>query len=139
MIASDLLTLLLVVGTVVLIISTSVMALGFNPAVRRRRRRSNHPLSPSAAHTLALARSRAATHVTEPGLVVGVLGPRHPTSFITGQIIDISDGPLQGREMTVEYAQALAEHVADTDPQFVAEVISQWIRADSTIDHDLFR
>ncbi len=138
MLATDLLTLLLVVGTVVLIISTTIMALGFSPAVRRRRR-SNHPLSPSAAHTLAIARSRAATNEADPSRADGWVDARRPTSFVTGQIIDISDGPPQGRDMSVEYALALAEHVAETDPQFVAEVISQWIRADSTIDHDLFR
>ncbi len=139
MLATDLLTLLLVVGTVVLIISTSIMALGFSPSVRRRRRRSNHPLSPSAAHTLAIARSRAATHEADPSRTDGWTDARRPTSSVTGQIIDISDGPPQGRDMTAEYALALAEHVAETDPQFVAEVISQWIRADSTIDQDLFR
>jgi flagellar biosynthesis/type III secretory pathway M-ring protein FliF/YscJ len=137
-IAADLLTLLLVVGVVVLIISTTTMALNFTPSARRRRR-SSHPLSPSAAHTLALAQARAATHAAEQTTVGAASGARRPTSFVTGQIIDISDDPIQGREMTVEYAQALAEHVAETDPQFVAEVISQWIRADSTDEADLFR
>ncbi len=138
MIAADLLTLLLVVGVVVLIISTTIMAMSFTPSARRRRR-SGHPLSPSAAHTLALAQARAATHAAELTSAGAVPDARRPTSFVTGQIIDISDDRTQGREMTVEYAQALAEHVAETDPQFVAEVISQWIRADSTDEPVLFR
>ena len=36
------------------------------------------------------------------------------------------------RQMSVDEANALAAHFAETDPQRVAEVISQWIRADST-------
>jgi flagellar biosynthesis/type III secretory pathway M-ring protein FliF/YscJ len=134
---TDLLTLLLILGIVVLIISTTIMAMSFTPAARRRRR-PHHPLSPSAAHTLAIAQARAATHAAESPAPVAKATHR-PTSSVTGQIIDISDGLVNGRPMSVEYAQAIAEHIADTDPEFVAEVISQWIRADSTIEHDLFR
>jgi flagellar biosynthesis/type III secretory pathway M-ring protein FliF/YscJ len=140
--AADLLTTLLVAGIVVLIVSTTIMAMNVAPRARRRRRRSGRELSPTAAHTLALAEARAATHRAE----LAAAGPRSgPVAGggITGQILDISDGLFQvrgaSREMTVECAQALAEHVAETDPQRVAEVISQWIRADSTIDHDRFR
>jgi flagellar biosynthesis/type III secretory pathway M-ring protein FliF/YscJ len=149
--AADLLTLLLVAGILVLIISTTIMAMNFAPRARRRRRRSGHPLSPTAAHTIALAEARAATHRAElatagvaPGGAAGSLGSGVVAGGgVTGQVIDISDGQLQvrgaSREVTVEYAQAIAEHIAETDPQRVAEVISQWIRADSTIDPDLFR
>ena len=147
MLAADLLTLLLVAGIVVLIISTTIMAMNVAPrARRRRRRRSGRPLSDTAAHTLALAEARAATHRAELATAGVAAGPRSGSAAgdgITGQVIDISDGLFQvrgaSREMTVEYAQAIAEHVAETDPQRVAEVISQWIRADSTIDPDLFR
>ena len=129
----DLLTLMLVAGVVVLVISTTAMVMTMTPTARERRRGTSHSLSPSAAHALALARAAAVTHTVDEARTAGALGAgRVPT----GQIIDISDGRLTGRgtatEMTVEYAQALAEHVADTDPQFVAEVISQWIRADSS-------
>jgi flagellar biosynthesis/type III secretory pathway M-ring protein FliF/YscJ len=144
--AADLLTVLLVAGIVVLIISTTIMAMNFAPRARRRRRRSGRQLSDTAAHTLALAEARAATHRAELATVGVAAGPRQGSAAgdgVTGQVIDISDGLFQvrgaSREMTVEYAQAIAEHVAETDPQRVAEVISQWIRADSTIDPDLFR
>ncbi|MCX6520748.1 MAG: hypothetical protein NTZ21_08795 [Actinobacteria bacterium] len=150
MLAADLLTVLLVAGIVVLIISTTIMAMNFAPRARRRRRRSGRQLSDTAAHTLALAEARAATHRAELATVGVAAGPRQGSAAgavagggVTGQVIDISDGLFQvrgaSREMTVEYAQAIAEHVAETDPQRVAEVISQWIRADSTIDPDLFR
>ena len=138
MIAADVLSSLLVVGVVVLIVSTTITAMNVAPRTRRRRR-SKHPLSPTAAHTLALAEARAATHRAELATATPVPPRQRPSAVVTGQIIDISDGRLQGREMSVEHAQAIAEHVAETDPQFVAEVISQWIRADSTIEHDLFR
>lgn len=149
MLAADLLTLLLVAGIVVLIISTTIMAMNVTPWARRRRRdrgRSGRELSATAAHTLALAEARAATHRAELATAGVAAGPRSGSAAgdgITGQVIDISDGLFQvrgaSRELTVEYAQAIAEHVAETDPQRVAEVISQWIRADSTIDPDLFR
>ena len=146
MLAADLLTLLLVAGIVVLIISTTIMAMNVTPWARRRRRRTGRGLSATAAHTLALAEARAATHRAELATAGVAAGPRSGSAAgdgITGQVIDISDGLFQvrgaSREMTVEYAQAIAEHVAETDPQRVAEVISQWIRADSTIDPDLFR
>jgi hypothetical protein len=130
----DLLTLMLVAGVVVLVISTTAMVMTMTPTARERRRSTPHPLSPSAAHAVALARAAAATHTVDDALTARALGEAGSTP--TGQIIDISDGRLTGRgtatEMTVEYAQALAEHVAETDPQFVAEVISQWIRADSS-------
>ena len=146
MLAADLLTVLLVAGIVVLIISTTIMAMNFAPRARRRRRRSGGRLSDTAAHTLALAEARAATHRAELATAGIAASPRQGSAAgegVTGQVIDISDGLFQvrgaSREMTVEYAQAIAEHVAETDPQRVAEVISQWIRADSTIDPDLFR
>lgn len=127
----DIFTLMLVVGVVVLVISTLAMVM--TSTARERRRSTPHPLSPSAAHALALARAAAAAHTVDDALIARALGEAASTP--TGQIIDISDGRLTGRgtatEITVEYAQALAEHVAGTDPQFVAEVISQWIRADS--------
>jgi len=133
----DFLSLLLVVGVVVLVISTTAMVMTMTPNARQRRRGPSHPLSPSAAHAVALARAAAAMHTAEVAL-----GAPSAGQMPTGQIIDISDGHLTGRgaarEMTVEYAQALAEHVAETDPQFVAEVINQWIRADSS-DPGVFR
>jgi hypothetical protein len=137
----DLLTVLLVVGVVVLIVSTTVMTLTTAPARRERRDRrvrrerregaASGALSPSAQHAIALARARAAANSTE-----AASASVPPLLIPAGQIIDISDGPVRDRErarkMTVEDAQALAEHIAETDPQFVAEVISQWIRADSS-------
>jgi hypothetical protein len=134
----DLLTVLLVVGLVVLVVSTTVMILTTAPARRDRRDRRDRreggasgALSPSAQHAIALARARAAAHSTD-----AAAASVPPLLIPAGQIIDISDGLVrdrgQAREMTVEDAQALAEHVAETDPQFVAEVISQWIRADSS-------
>jgi flagellar biosynthesis/type III secretory pathway M-ring protein FliF/YscJ len=133
----DPLTLLLVIGVVVLVITTTITGLGFLPAARQRRR-SRHPLTPSAAHMLAVAQARAATHEAALESAGVATNTRRSPGQVTGQIIEISDHPFQGRGMTVEYAQALADHVAETDPQLVAEVISQWIRADSKIDHDLF-
>ena len=59
MLAADLLTVLLVAGIVVLIISTTIMAMNFAPRARRRRRRSGGRLSDTAAHTLALAEADA--------------------------------------------------------------------------------
>ena len=136
----DPLTFLLVVGVVVLVITTTITAMGFNTTGRRRRQRRNrrgrHALSPSAEHTLELARARAAAHEAQAlAAAPRAVRPSSPS----GQIIDISDGRVQGREMSVEHAQAIAEHVAETDPQRVAEVINQWIRADSKDPLDLFR
>jgi flagellar biosynthesis/type III secretory pathway M-ring protein FliF/YscJ len=127
----------------VLVITTTITAMGISTSPRQRRqrrdrrgRRSRHALSPTAEHALELARARAVVH--EAQALAAAPRPVRPL-VPTGQIIDISDGRRQGREMSVEHAQAIAEHVAETDPQRVAEVINQWIRADSKDPLDLFR
>lgn len=138
--AADVLTVLLVIGVVVLVISTTITAMGVTTSGRERRarrgRRRRHPLSPTAEHTLELARARAAVH--EAQAIAAAPRAVRPLSA-TGQIIDISDGRVQGREMSADMALVIAERVAETDPQRVAEVISQWIRADSKDPLDLFR
>lgn len=149
MIAADALSLLLGAGVVVLVVSTVVMAAGYTttrPGRRRTRRgRRGHPLTPSAAQTLEVARARAALHQADQRRQIpAATAATSPSTSAarplpTGQIIDISDGRRQGRTMSVEYAQAIAEHVAENDPHRVAEVINQWIRADSTDPLDLFR
>jgi hypothetical protein len=142
--AADALTLLLTVGVVVLVVSTAVMATGYATARPgrsrrgRRGRRASNPVAPSAARSLEVARARAAVHQADQRRELATAAaPARPLP--TGQIIDISDGRRQGRTMSVEYAQALAEHVAENDPHRVAEVINQWIRADSTDPLELFR
>lgn len=135
----DVLTLLLVVGLVVLVISTAITATGFAPPSwqrRRRGRRSQHPLSPTAEHALEMARARAV--IQEAQALAAAPKPVRPLTP-TGQIIEISDGRRQGREMSADMALAIAERVAETDPHRVAEVINQWIRADSKDPLDLFR
>jgi hypothetical protein len=122
MFGSDLLSLLLGLGVLVLIITTTIMLVEFLPASRPRPRRrpSQRALSVGAAQAVAEARARASAHS-------GVLGMGAP---VTGQIIDLSDGRWTDRQMSADEATALAAHFAETDPQRVAEVISQWIRAD---------
>ena len=120
MFEGDLLTMLLGLGVLVLVITTTIMLIEFLPSSRPRKRPSPRALSVGAAQVVADARARASAHS-------GVLGMGSP---VTGQIIDLSDGRWADRQMSVDEANALAAHFAETDPQRVAEVISQWIRAD---------
>ena len=149
--AADPLTLLLAAGVLVLVVSTAVMASGYTSTRPgrgrrgRRGRRPQNPAAPSAARALEIARTRAALHQADqrrelplPTASAQAAAP-HAGRPPTGQMVDISSGRRQGRTMSVEYAQALAEHVAENDPHRVAEVINQWIRADSTDPLDLFR
>ena len=116
----DLLTMLLGLGVLVLVVTTTIMLLEFLPGARPRRRGGPRALSAGAAQAVADARARAsAASVT--------LGMGTP---VTGQIIDLSDSRWTDRQMSADEANALAAHFAETDPQRVAEVISQWIRAD---------
>jgi hypothetical protein len=121
MFGGDLLTMLLGLGVLVLVITTTIMLIEFLPSSRPRRRPAQRALSVGAAQAVADARARAAA-------ASGVLGIGPP---VTGQIIDLPDGRWADRQMSVDEASALAAHFAETDPQRVAEVISQWIRADS--------
>ena len=141
MVAADLLTTLLVAGVVVLVVSSAIMGMGVSTSVkisrRRRQRKARPTAAPSAAKTLELAKARAAANEAEALRALAAAPQR--VAIPAGQVIDISDGRQGGREMSVEYAHALARHLADTDPQRVAEVVNQWIRADSTDPLDLFR
>jgi flagellar biosynthesis/type III secretory pathway M-ring protein FliF/YscJ len=130
-IALDLLTLVLGAGLLVLVVSTTVMVMGMMSDPRRRRPRRGAPaaLSPSAAQAVALARKRA--DAARADLVAVPSGVR-PNGLITGQIIDVTDDHDPDRERAIDDAIALAVHVAETDPQRVAEVIRAWIRADLT-------
>jgi flagellar biosynthesis/type III secretory pathway M-ring protein FliF/YscJ len=116
----DPLTLLLGLGVLVLVVTTTIMLLEFLPAARPRRRSSPRALSAGAAQAVAEARARASAASVTLGM-----GPP-----VTGQIIDLSDSRWTDRQMSADEANALAAHFAETDPQRVAEVISQWIRAD---------
>lgn len=135
MIALDLLTFVLGTGLLVLVVSTTVMVMGMTSDPRRRRSRRGTPaaLTPSAAQAIALARKRADAARAElaaapVGAAAGALGGVRPT----GQIIDLTDDHDSDRERAIDDAIALAVHVAETDPQRIAEVIRAWIRADLT-------
>jgi hypothetical protein len=132
---TDPFSILLVVGVVVLAITTSVMARGLGPiglsrgrkdrGDRANRRRQTAP-NPSTELALRGARERAARHHADSIAAAPALAP-------TGQIIDLPDGRSRhDRDMTPQDAREFAVHMAETDPERVAEVISQWIRADST-------
>jgi flagellar biosynthesis/type III secretory pathway M-ring protein FliF/YscJ len=124
----DLLTTVLGLGVLVLVVTTTIMLLEFLPGARQRQLRHPHQraLSAGAALAVADARARAAAASVELRIATPV----------SGQIIDLSDDRWQDRQMSVEQATALATHFAETDPQRVAEVISQWIRADLTEEPD---
>lgn len=125
MTALDLLTFTLGGGLLVLVVSTTVIVMGMvteQRHQRRVRRPAPSALTPSAAQAVALARKRADAAQAELGGVPGV----RPT----GQIIDVTDGHDPDRDHAVDDAIALALHVAETDPQRIAEVIRAWIRAD---------
>lgn len=131
MIALDLLTFVLGTGLLVLVVSTTVMVMGMTSDPRRRRSRRGAPaaLTPSAAQAIALARKRAdAARAELASAPVGALAGVRPT----GQIIDLTDDHDPDRERAIDDAIALAVHVAETDPQRIAEVIRAWIRADLT-------
>jgi flagellar biosynthesis/type III secretory pathway M-ring protein FliF/YscJ len=117
----DLLTILLGLGVLVLVITTTIMLLEFLPAARPRRRSGPRALSAGAAQAVAEARARASA----ASVTLGIGTP------VAGQIIDLSDSRWMDRQMSADEANAIAAHFAETDPQRVAEVISQWIRADS--------
>lgn len=121
MIAADLLSALLVCGVLVLVVTTTIMIMGFLPAGRRSS--PQNALSPGAAQVVAVARARASAASAELGIGT--------SRQVPGQVLDISDGRWSDRQMSVEDASALAAHFAETDPQRIAEVISQWIRSDS--------
>lgn len=118
----DLLTIILGLGVLVLVVTTTIMLIEFLPASRQRQRRRPSPraLSAGAAQAVADARARASA----ASVVLGISSP------VSGQIIDLSDDRWLDRQMSVDEANAIAAHFAETDPQRVAEVISQWIRAD---------
>jgi hypothetical protein len=126
-IALDLLTFVLGAGLLVLVVSTTVMVTGMMSDQRKRRprRAAAKALTPSAAQAVALARKRADAARAE--LVSAPAGVRP-----TGQIIDVTDDHDPDRERAIDDAVALAVHVAETDPQRIAEVIRAWIRADLT-------
>lgn len=146
MLAVDLLTALLVAGVVVLVVSTSIMIAGYLPAskARPRKRQQRSKLSPSAAKAMAVAEARAAMaraqlSAPRPSPTVpapAALAPLGHSSSVSGQIIDISDRLSSDQGISAEDAEVIAAHYADTDPQRVAEVINQWIRADSRRDPD---
>lgn len=121
----DVLTMLLGLGVMVLVVTTTIMLLEFLPASRPRRRPAR-PVSAGAAQAVADARARA----SRATVALGIGSP------VPGQIIDLTDGRWADRQMSVDEASAIAAHFAETDPQRVAEVISQWIRADSMGDPD---
>jgi Na+-transporting methylmalonyl-CoA/oxaloacetate decarboxylase gamma subunit len=125
---AGLLTMMLGLGVLVLVVTTTIMLVEFLPGSRQRQRPRPDPraLSAGAAQAVADARARAS-------LASGELRIATP---VTGQIIDLSDGRWTDRQMSVDEANAIATHFAETDPQRVAEVISQWIRADLTEEPD---
>lgn len=122
MLDTDLLTMVLGLGVLVLVITTTIMLVEFLPGSRQRRHPDARALSAGAAQAVADARARASA----ASVMLGIGAP------VTGHIIDLSDSRWLDRQMSVDEANALAAHFAETDPQRVAEVISQWIRADST-------
>jgi hypothetical protein len=120
---NDLPTVVLGLGVLALAVTATMMLLEVLPSAQQRRTPPRpRALSSGAAQAVAEARARAAA-ATE---VLGLPSP------VSGQIIDLSDDPGSDRQMSVDEAAAIAVHYAETDPQRVAEVISQWIRADST-------
>jgi hypothetical protein len=141
-VAVDLLSFVLVVGVVALVVSTSIMIAGYMPAGRKQAKRRPPPsrtpksarssrsakLSPGAERAMAIAEAKA----TKAHAALGVgTSTRPAASMPTGQIIDATDRLHRDREISADDAEMIAVHFADTDPQRVAEVISQWIRADS--------
>lgn len=124
MVGVDPLTSLLGLGVLVLVVTTTIMMVEFLPASKQRQRRrpAQRALSAGAAQAVADARARASA----ASFGLNMAPP------VSGQIIDLSDNRWLDRQMSVDEANALAAHFAETDPQRVAEVISQWIRADMT-------
>jgi hypothetical protein len=119
---NDLPTVVLGLGVLALAVTATMMLLEVLPSTQQRRTPpQQRSLSSGAAQAVAEARARAAA-ATE---VLGLPSP------VSGQIIDLSDDPGSDRQMSTDEAAAIAVHYAETDPQRVAEVISQWIRADS--------
>ncbi|MBI5087584.1 MAG: hypothetical protein HZB15_01575 [Actinobacteria bacterium] len=118
----DLATVVLGLGVLALAVTVTMMLLEYLPATKDDRRPPPRALSVSAAHAVAEARARAAA----ASEVLGLPAP------VPGQIIDVTDGRWTDRSLSVDEASAIAVHFAENDPQRVAEVISQWIRADST-------
>lgn len=125
MLGVDVLTMLLGLGVMVLVVTTTIMLLEFLPPARQRRR-PTRSISSGAAQAVADARARA----VRANVALGIGPP------VTGQIIDLTDRRWMDREISVDEANAIAAHFAETDPQRVAEVISQWIRADSNREPD---
>ena len=139
MLPTDPLTGLLVLGLAVLAVTTALTAKSVSLPSRQRRGRvdEHRSLTPSTEHALRAARARAELHHAES--VAAAPRPVRPL-VPSGQIIDVPDGPTGlDRAAPSDDATAFARRVASTDPKIVAEVIRQWIRADSTEPPDPFR
>jgi hypothetical protein len=112
-------------GVLALVVTVTMMLLEYAPGARGGSKAARRPppraLSAGAAQAVAEARARAAA----ASEVLGLPAP------VAGQIIDVTDHRWSDRSLSVDEASAIAVHFAENDPQRVAEVISQWIRADS--------
>jgi hypothetical protein len=133
MIAIDLVTTALIAGVTLLVVTTSLMATQFLPARRRP------APTPTVRRALPDAKARASIARGElpPAKVIRV--EPDVTLLAAGQIERIRHGLEQGRPMSPDDAGLLARFFAETDPEVVAEVITQWIREDMANDPDAAR
>ncbi|MEK7423651.1 MAG: hypothetical protein AAB131_07390 [Actinomycetota bacterium] len=119
---ADLLTVLLTVGAIALVVCSTIMIIEYLPASRSQGSTEQRKPPSGVAQAVAEARARASA----ASVVLGLGAP------VSGQIIDLADDWFPDRQKSVDDAHAIASHFAETDPQRVAEVITQWIRADWT-------
>lgn len=130
-ILDDPLRLLLVVGVITCCTSLIAMITG--------RARRAEPAPPSRASALelvtpssVLARAEASARARR-----SAAGLAHPFAHIlalppAGQSAEVVDDPRQDRVALPAPAAEIVIHVAENDPQRMAEVITQWIRDDQT-------
>ena len=81
----------------------------------------------------AAARARSSATVPKPaprGYTLEHVRPLPVARVDAGQKPLAADGPEQDRVEATQLASAIAFHIAEHDPQRMAEVITQWIRSD---------
>ncbi len=143
LLAVDVWSALLAVGLVATFVTTVSLIIGWTPS-RRAARRPQPPATTTVpwristadsarerAATIARARAEAAgrerrlelTDVREITVGAGEAAGQPPVQR------DDSDEP-HDRAVSTEEARAIVDHVAEHDPLLIAEVMTQWIRAD---------
>jgi hypothetical protein len=146
-------TIALVIGVIVSCTTILVMVLGVSSARPDRRPAQRHlgppptPIArPSAALAAARARAIEAARAEQPP--PGPTGPI-PAAAVevpsppvapeplalpaapAGRIDHLGDGRLRAVPGTIEEVRAVVDHLVETNPRLLAEVITQWIRNDA--------